>query len=107
WPPAGLRQVYERRDRRLGLRTKFPLADPARTRTYRQSFSMSQAAEISVNNGETWSRYRVSKVIKGSTNRRFRGRLSYLLAKPGLLSLFSFALLEKISGKLSLEEGPS
>jgi hypothetical protein len=56
---------------------------------------MSQAAEISVNNGETWSRYRVSKVIKASTNRRFRGRLAYLLARPGLLSLFSFALLEK------------
>jgi hypothetical protein len=54
---------------------------------------------------ENWSRYRVSKVIKASINIRFRGRLAYLLAKPGLLSLFSFALLEKISGKVSLEKG--
>jgi hypothetical protein len=68
---------------------------------------LSQAPEIFVSDGETWSRYRVSKVIKTSTNRRFRGRLAYLLAEPGLLSLFSFALLEKISGKVSLEEGPS
>jgi hypothetical protein len=58
---------------------------------------MSQAAEISVNNGETWSRYRVSKVIKRLQQTEGPWEVAYLLAKPGLLSLFSFALLAKKS----------